>query len=111
MKIAASLGFGYVIKRGIPLIKRPIHSDRKDVSVNDTKGPPTIDTEWSYESRTRDPSTDALELSSVPVRPITSDKTTVLPQQTHFDVLIIGGAAAGLSVAACCEKEGLSYLV
>eukprot|EP01083_Nonionella_stella_P249215 862018_1 len=105
MTITRCLGliFGYTL--------RPIHSDRKDLNVNDTRGPPRIDTEWSYKSRTRNPSTDTMELSCVSVRPLSNNTRTILPKQNNFDVLIIGGAAAGLSVAACCQKEGLSYLV
>lgn len=31
--------------------------------------------------------------------------------QAHFDVVVVGGGAAGLSVAACAQQQGLSCVV
>ena len=113
IKVGIGLGVGYAMFRGSPLLKRHIHSDIPDdsINVNDTRGKPVIDKQWSYKSR--DKSTNTLELSCAPVRPISNKASNNIfqPEQDTFDVLIIGGAAAGLSTAACCQEQGLSYLV
>eukprot|EP01084_Bolivina_argentea_P118318 209957_1 len=108
--VGIGLGIGYALIRGNSLIKRPIHSNAtKTINVTDTRGEPVMDTKWCYKSR--DKSTETLQLTYVPVKPLSENASQKSTDQTNFDVLIIGGAAAGLSCAACCQKEGLSYLV
>ena len=82
--------------RGQPLIERPIHSNKPShtFNVND------------HES-----DRPKLELTCCPVRPLQQpprrSTATDSDDSSEFD----GGAAAGLSTAACCQKEGLSYVV
>ena len=115
IKIGIGLGIGYTIIRGTPLIKRRIVSNKLDdeMDINDTRGKPVIDQEWTYKSRQR--STDVLEASCVPIKPLSYRASTInqpsVDRDDILDVLIIGGAAAGLSTAACCKKQGLNYLV
>ncbi len=37
-------------------------------------------------------------------------QTTPSPQSTHSDVIIVGASAAGLAVAACLKKQGISNI-
>ena len=115
VKIGIGLALGYAIVRGRPLIRRRVVSEVPDdeMDINDTRGKPIIDEQWTYKSRQR--STDVLELSCVPIKPLSDKASSInqpsVDQDDILDVLIIGGAAAGLSTAACCKRQGLNYLV
>ena len=70
------------------------------------------DPEWPF--RDVDPETARKELTRTPVR-ITNDHALKEPVHSsvpiRLDALVVGGAAAGLSSAACLKARGVSCLV
>ena len=105
-KAAAAIGAAAALYRGVPLKPRRIGQD-EHVQVE-----PSEDKQWPYRSG----NSDKLELTMEPVRAPSGSRSGSAPSdgemtEESVDVVVVGGAAAGLSSAACLAHEGLKAVV
>ena len=100
---AAAVLFVGALAKGAPVAKRPIGQPEH-------QQPPKYDHDWP--SRQGD-GLD-LTLNSVRITPgLEPDRDRRIHHnlETRVDVLVVGGAAAGLSAASTCQDKGLSCVV
>eukprot|EP01065_Artemidia_motanka_P052314 TRINITY_DN9418_c0_g1_i1.p1 TRINITY_DN9418_c0_g1~~TRINITY_DN9418_c0_g1_i1.p1 ORF type:complete len:503 (+),score=132.73 TRINITY_DN9418_c0_g1_i1:90-1598(+) len=94
---AAAAGLAYALRKPTP--KRPL-------GQGESAGPaqPDSDPEWSFENRSK-----FLKASDDAV--MAAVGRTGVDDARSCDVLVVGGCAAGLSIAACLKKLGVDSVV
>ena len=100
---ASAVLLGGALLRGVPLPRRPIGQP-------DTAQPPKSDPAWpSRVGPGRDLTQQAVRVTHTHDARLAAARAPTQP--TDVDVLVVGGAAAGLSAASCCQEKGLSVVV
>ena len=100
---ASAVLLGGALLRGVPLTRRPIGQP-------DTAQPPKSDPAWpSRVGPGRDLTQQAVRVTHTHDARLAAARAP--DQPTDVDVLVVGGAAAGLSAASCCQEKGLSVVV
>lgn len=111
MELLVAATAGWTLWRGNPL--------QHDLEARELGHPesycpeiPSEDPSWSDRSKIL--GSETIELTQIPVK--VRDSPSPKGEKEHckgetLDTFIVGGAAAGLSVAACCQKKGLTYIV
>ena len=101
--VASAVLLGGALLRGVPLTRRPIGQP-------DTAQPPKSDPAWpSRVGPGRDLTQQAVRVTHTHDARLAAARAP--DQPTDVDVLVVGGAAAGLSAASCCQEKGLSVVV